>query len=90
MDNQIIKRGGRKEEFDERKVYASTYAACLNTHIPKEAAEKIAATVAEEIKDWISEKAEVDSNQLFEEITKSLEKINTDAGFMYKTHRDLS
>lgn len=88
--SHIIKRRSRIEVFDEQKVYASSYAACLSAHIPKERAEAICEAVVDDIKQWIQDKPEVTSNQLFHEITRSLEKINGDAAFMYKTHRDVS
>jgi len=41
----IVKRRGHKEEYDERKVYASAYAACLNVHLGEIEAEEIATKV---------------------------------------------
>lgn len=86
----IVKRKGHQEEYDEKKVYASSYSACLNSHLPKEKTEKIAGRVTKEIDKWIENKTEVDSGQIFKEVTKSLEKIDPEVAFMYKTHRDLS
>ena len=86
----IIKRRGRKEKYDEKKVYASTYSACLNSHLPKEEAEKIADMVTKEVDKWVENKTEVDSDQIFKEVIKSLEKIDPEVAFMFETHRDLS
>lgn len=43
---EIIKRKKHTESYDERKVYASVYAAALNCHYTDEKAEKLAAKVA--------------------------------------------
>lgn len=88
--NHVIKRQGLKEKYDEKKVYASTYSACLNSHLPKEGAEKIADMVTKEVDKWIEKKTEVDSDQIFKEVIKLLEKIDPEVAFMFKTHRDLS
>lgn len=87
---RIVKRKGHKEEFDERKVYASAYAACLNVHLGEEEAEDVAFKVCEEIKKWIENKREVSSQDIFKVVTKSLKKYNEHAAFMYETHRDIS
>ena len=49
----IVKRGGHEEHFDERKVYASCFAACLNVHMNKIEAEECAEKVTKDIKKWI-------------------------------------
>ncbi len=86
----IVKRKGHEEHFDERKVYASTFAACLNVHMKKTEAEKCADTVTGEIKKWIKKRDEVTSSDIFMEIIKALKKVNEDAAFMYETHRDIN
>jgi transcriptional regulator NrdR family protein len=86
----IVKRRGHDEDFDEKKVYASCYAACLSTGMNKIKAEKICYKVSKEIKQVIKEKVCVNSNVLFSEIGEAIEKYNKDAAFMYKTHRDIS
>lgn len=86
----IVKRKGHRQEFDERKVYASVYAACLNVHDSHEQAESIANLVTREIKKWLEDKEEVSSNQIFVKAAEELEHLNKDAAFMYLTHRDIS
>ena len=44
----IVKRRGHVEEFDERKVYGSCYAACLSSHVPHIEAEKVCEKVSKE------------------------------------------
>ena len=86
----IVKRRGHTERFDERKVYASCYAACLASHVPHQEAERICAKVSKEVKSWIRTKKTVTSDQIFRETGKVMGKHHKDAAFMYRTHRDIS
>ena len=86
----IVKRRGHTEEFDERKVYASCYAACLSSHVPHIAAEKISEKVSKEIKIWVRKKKAVSSDEIFSRVIAAMRKHNKDAAFMYETHRDIS
>ncbi len=87
----LVKREGHKEKFDERKVYASCYNACVGCcHMPKEDAEKICEKVTKDVKKWIKEKPSVSSNQIFKQTTKTIRKYHKDAAFMYETHRDVN
>lgn len=90
MKMHIVKREGHKEIFDERKVYASCFAACLNAHIDKYKSEEICEKVTKEIKDFIGEKKEITSDQIFKQAIKSIRKFDKNAAFMYETHRDIS
>lgn len=86
----IVKRRGHKQEFDERKVYASVFAACLNAQIDNEEAESIANLVTREIKEWVEGENEVSSDAIFEKAGEKLKRLSKEAAFMYKTHRDIS
>lgn len=86
----IVKRRGHTEEFDERKVYASCYAACLNTQILHEEAEKICEKVAKEVKAWARKKKAVSSDEIFRKTISAIKKHHEDVAFMYETHRDIS
>lgn len=86
----IVKRRGHTQEFDERKVYASAYAACLNVHLSETEAENIANSVTEAVKSWLGQKEKVSSQEIFEKVKDELENHNTHAAFMYQTHRDIS
>ena len=86
----IIKRRGHKQEFDERKVYASVYAACLSAHVLQEEAENISNLVSREVKKWIEGKQEVPADHISKQAGDELEHLNKEAAFMYKTHRDIS
>lgn len=86
----IVKRKGHKEAFDPRKVYASVYAACLNVHLHEGEAELIADKVSSEVEAALKNKSEISSDQILEFTTGALRKYNSDAAFMYETHRDVS
>lgn len=86
----IVKRKGHKQDFDERKLYASVYAACLSAHDHPEGGEATANLVCREIKNWMKDKESVTSDQIFEEAVRELKYLNKDAALMYQTHRDLS
>ncbi len=86
----IVKRKGHKQEFDERKVYASVYAACLSARVLQEEAESISNLVTREVKKWIEGKEEVPADQISKQAGEELEHLNQEAAFMYTTHRDIS
>ena len=86
----IVKRKGHTEKFDERKVYASCYAACLSSHVPHVEAEKICGKVANEIRAWARKKKAVSSDEIFAKVTAAIKKHNEDAAFMYESHSDIS
>lgn len=88
--NHIVKRKGHNEAFDERKLYASIYAACLSLRMSDEEAESISHMVTDEVKNEIKDTKEVTSEKLHSEAAKSLKKYHPDAAYMYKTHKDLS
>jgi transcriptional regulator NrdR family protein len=87
----IIKRSTNKcEGYDERKVYASIYAACYVVHMHQKTCEKIAHTVAKKITKLVHKMKEVASKHVAHTIIKELRKCNKDAAFMYETHRDIA
>jgi len=86
----VVKRMGHLERFDERKVYASCYAACLSSHMQHINAEKVCEKVTRNVRRWVHSKELVTSNQIFRETGKELRKHSKDAAFMYRTHRDIS
>ncbi len=90
MEMHIVKRKGHKEKFDEKKVYGSCFAACLNVHMEKHNAEKCADKSTKDVVKWIRKKKVVTSDQIFGEVVKVLKKHDKNAAFMYETHRDLS
>ena len=86
----IVKRKGIEQKFDERKVYASCYNACLNVPIKQRETEEICEKVCKDIKGWIKGKKMVTSKQVFAATTRFLKNYSKEAAFMYKTHRDVN
>lgn len=86
----IVKRRGHKQKFNEKKLYASIYAACLSSHVHSEEAAATANLVVREVKKWLDGKKEITSDQIFSKAGEELGHLNKEASFMYKTHRDIS
>ncbi|MBS3062932.1 MAG: hypothetical protein J4203_03595 [Candidatus Diapherotrites archaeon] len=86
----IVKRKGHKEPFDEKKAYGSVYWACASAHVHKGECERIAAKAVKALNDFIHDKKEVDSGDLFDFLGRELEKHHKDAAYMFRSHRDLS
>lgn len=87
---KIIKRRGKIQEFDERKLFASVYAACLSAHVEKEEAAAVSNLVCREIKLWLEKKEEVTSDEVFKQAGEELRHLNKESSLMYLTHRDIS
>ncbi len=87
----VVKRKGHKEKFDERKVYASAYAACVLTESMRtKRCETVANNVSKEVKKLIIKKKCVNTEEISGRVAKILKKYSNDAAFMYETHRDIS
>lgn len=74
--------------FDERKARDTCFRACLDADIENEEAGLICDKIKEEIVDWIKDKKELSSEDIFRKVFSMLEAQNKDAAFMYKTHRN--
>jgi transcriptional regulator NrdR family protein len=86
----IVKRAGHHEEFDERKLYASCYAACISAHMDKRLAEKVCAKAILAVKRRIRKRKSIDSDELFRMAVEELRKLEKHAAYMYETHRDIA
>ncbi len=83
----IVKRSGHSEPYDERKLYASIYAACLGIRETVGTAELVANSVSTDVSKWIKPKSEVSSNDIRAQATKHLKELNEHAAFLYAHHR---
>lgn len=83
----IVKRAGHSENYDERKLYASIYAACLSVREHPGSAELIAQEVVHQFENWLENKHEVSSNDIRRKAGQYLKALNSDAGHMYLLHR---
>uniref|UniRef100_A0A832E0J9 ATP-cone domain-containing protein n=1 Tax=candidate division WWE3 bacterium TaxID=2053526 RepID=A0A832E0J9_UNCKA len=86
----IVKRQGHRENYDERKVYASVYAACLAAGEPETSAEKVSTAVAKRITRLMLGWKVAKSDQIFRQVIVELGKLSPKAVFLYENHRDLS
>jgi transcriptional regulator NrdR family protein len=86
----IVKRRGKKEEFDDKKIYGSVYAACMDCSLGEKKCENIASAIVSDVKKFLKGRKEVNSTEIFGYIVQRLAKEHEAAAFMYETHRDLS
>lgn len=87
MMKHIVKRAGHSEPFDERKLYASIFAAAIAVREPVGSAELIAKEVTSQVGAWLESKHEVTSHDIRVQAARHLTVINPDAGFQYLHHR---
>ena len=90
LHRHVVKRRGHLEKFDDRKIYASAYAAALTAHLTPKRAEEIACEVCNAIGKWVAAHTMVTAHMIYEQIVKELRKHDKNAAFMYETHTDLS
>ncbi len=83
----VVKRKGHTQPYDEKKVYASCYAAALNCHYSEEAAEKIADKTTKKINAWMKKKKSISSHDIRTKIEESID--DNDVVLMYRHHLDL-
>ena len=86
----IVKRKGHTEEFDERKIYSTCYAAGLTAGLKHDEAEQMCDKVCKEMREWAHKKVMMTSEEIFKKTTQAIKKHNHKAAFMYETHRDIA
>ncbi len=86
----IVKRRGHTEPFDSRKIYAAVFASCRNAHLSEMLSENIADSVQNRLEEWVEDKQDVTSEQIFRETITVLKALHPDAAFLFETHRDIS
>jgi transcriptional regulator NrdR family protein len=89
MKTHIVKRKGHKEQFDERKIFISCFAACRSCQLEDADTERICKAVLRHVKSWIRNKRLVNSTEIADQIRKVLRKYNKEVAFMYETHKDI-
>jgi len=86
----IVKRAGHSEPYDDKKLYASIYSACLSVREPSASAELIAEKVVEFISLWLEKKHEVTANDIRRHAAVHLKSFNPDAAQLFLHHRNFS
>jgi len=84
----IIKRKGHEEVYDEKKVYASVYAAALNCEYGEEKSERIAKKIMGKISALVKKGKCTSSEDIRNKVIELLD--DKDVSLMYKRHLDLS
>ena len=85
-----MKRRGHTEEYDQKKVYASVYAAFMTNGLSEKDSEKKADNITKEVTKWVDSKKSIDSKDIFRVVVSLMKKEDREAAFLYETHRDLS
>lgn len=85
----IVKRAGHNEPFDERKLYASIYSACLAVQVSQPEAENLAEQVVTAVKHATSHDYRLTSHRLKVEAAKALGYYHPNASYLYQHHHDL-
>lgn len=90
MDKKlIVKRAGHTESYDQRKLYASIFSACLAVRESSPTAEIIAEKVVAEVEKWLETKHEITSHDLKLHAQSCLLVFNPDASYIYEHHEDI-
>ncbi|MFN7991054.1 MAG: ATP cone domain-containing protein [Candidatus Micrarchaeia archaeon] len=85
----VVKRRGKKESFDEKKVYGSIYSACMECDLGEKKSEAVAERITSDVKAFLKGKSEVNSTEIFGIVIQKLAREHEAVAFMYQTHRDI-
>lgn len=89
MVRHVVKRKGHEQHYDERKVYASVYAAAINCHYSEPHAELLARDVMVKVNRWVQDRKFMTSEQIKHEIMHQLKDEDHEVRMMYESHLDL-
>lgn len=82
----VVKRKRKREKFDERKVYASVYAACASAQYSEKKCEKTAEEICKKVKTFIRNKKQIGSYDIRKKITDLLRKKSKELAYYYEEH----
>ena len=82
----IVKRKGHKEVFDEKKTYASVYAACISAQYNERKCENIADKITKKIERFVTSKKTIKSTEIRKAINQELIKMDKELAFFYEQH----
>jgi len=85
----IFKRRGKKEKFDEKKLYASVYSACIDCDLSANEAERISEEIIKEVGKFMKGRKKINSTEIFGFVVQKLAREHEAVAFMYETHREL-
>ena len=82
----IVKRKGKKEKFDEKKIYGSVYAACASADYSEKKCERTAGEVTKKVRGFLVNKKQISSLEIRKKIDAALKKKNRELAFFYEHH----
>ncbi|MDY6761584.1 MAG: ATP cone domain-containing protein [Candidatus Nanohaloarchaea archaeon] len=82
----VVKRRGHEEEFDERKVYGSVYAACASAREDERTCETVADAVTERVKSAAEGTGALPSEDIREMVRDELAERDERLAFFYDKH----
>lgn len=85
----IVKRAGHKEMFDERKLYASIFSACMVTRMSNQLAESVAEKVTMHVASHLERKNEITAKEIKDATYEVFKQYDADAAYLYRHHKDL-
>ncbi|MDY6769430.1 MAG: ATP cone domain-containing protein [Candidatus Nanohaloarchaea archaeon] len=83
---EVVKRRGHTEEFDERKVYGSIYAACASAGRDEDACERIADEVSTEIRERAESADALPTDEIRDIVSDELAERDEELSFYYEKH----
>lgn len=84
----VVKRRGKSEPFDEKKLYSSVLAACKECKLGEKESDALSWKMVDEVKEFLEGKVEVNSTEIFGLVIQKLARDNEPVAFMYQTHRE--
>ncbi|MFB6294959.1 MAG: ATP cone domain-containing protein [Candidatus Nanohaloarchaea archaeon] len=82
----VVKRRGHEEEFDERKVYGSVYAACASAQRDEATCEAVAEEVTETVVAAADEAAVLPAEDIRDMVREELAERDERLAFFYEKH----
>lgn len=81
----VVKAAGRRpsEAFDREKFTRSIVATCRSLKVPDGQAEEIATLTAQDLDNWLADKAEITSSDLRRIGAEKLARYHTQAAYLY-------
>lgn len=89
---RVCNRHGKKEEFDERKLYASVYHPAREAEYSEKEAEQLAEEVSDDLIEWFDEHEDnvLTAHEIREKVKELIAERDEDVAFLYDTHLDIN
>lgn len=83
---EVVKRRGQEEDFDERKVYGSVYAACASAHKDEATCESIAEEITEKVREKAEATEMLPAEDIRQLVKSELADRDEELAFFYEKH----